>query len=237
MHLHIQQEQAAIPHDHGISAPALAAFFAAHAAGSDPSAWLIGRTLTLPFLDSIDDAPLDLDATVGPHPVLIHFFPGGWSRSCNAALGALQDRLPALKRLGIAVVAATPELPQHARETVRRNALTYTAAVDHGCRFAKSLGIARKLPVELRRLLREDGIRLRSRNGEGSYDVPVPTLVLVAGDRRILAASWAAVATDLDPGRLLRALDGHPAAESAPAGAASGARILPRSAVARRGGP
>ena len=84
-----------------------------------------GRVLTLPVLDSIDRRPA---RPRGPcrrrGPAALLFYPGGWSRSCNDGLRAFQSvasRVPST--LGVVVVAVTPELPRHARETAARNGL------------------------------------------------------------------------------------------------------------------
>jgi len=187
----------------------------------------------------VDDAPLDLDAAVGDRPVLIMFFQGGWSPSSNAALVALQAMLPLFASLAVEVVAVTPELPRHAHETMKRNALTFTVAVDHACRFARNLRLVCKIPDDVRRLMRAEGLRIREWNGEGSYDVPMPTLLLLDGRRRVLSAAWQAVATDLDPGGMLEALRSEDVTEGdgrMPGDPAARTRTARRSAAARRGG-
>lgn len=192
----------------GVAIPPLDAFMADHAQGFDPSAGLPrGRILTLPVLDSIDDLPLDLAVSIGTRPAVLVFYQGGWSRPCNAALRAFQSALPAFEVAGATVVAITPELPVHARDTASGNGVTFLVAVDHCCRFAKSLGIVFKLPTELRRVARDlGGVRLKRWNGEGSYDLPMPTVVILDRERRIRSVSWAFRTSDLDPERALAAL-------------------------------
>jgi hypothetical protein len=135
MQLHIQHAQSAIPHER-LWVREFTAFLTERATQSDPASWLAGGTLTIPLLDSVDDVPLDLHAAIGDRPVLMIFFQGGWSPSCNTALAALEVMLPTIADRSIDVVAVTPELPRHARETVARNGLSFTVAVDHTCRFA-----------------------------------------------------------------------------------------------------
>lgn len=206
--MRIQQGRVRVPEPAGgISIPPIEAFLADRTHGFDPSVWLPrGRVVALPLLDAVEDVPLDLEARVGDRAAVLLFFQGGWSRPCNEALGAFQSALPDFERAGAALVAITPELPRHARETAERNAVGFIVAIDHCCRFAKSLGLAFKLPRELRRTARDSGVRLKLWNGEGSYDLPMPTLILLDRRRRVRAVLWANRTSDLDPGAALAAL-------------------------------
>jgi peroxiredoxin len=192
---------------HGIAVPAFAAFMADHAHGFDASATLVrGRQLTLPVLESVADVPFDLESHVGDRIAVLFFYAGGWNRADNEALAVLQESMPDFEQLGVAVIAITPELPVHAKATAARNRLSCAVAIDHACRFAKHLGLVVKLPVELRRLIRDSGIRLKSWNGEGSYDLPMPAVVLLDRSRRIRWAGSGAAMSDLDPGDVRAAL-------------------------------
>jgi peroxiredoxin len=185
----------------------LAAFIADRAHGFDPT-WSLprGRRLTLPILESIIDVPLDLADVVGNRPAILVFYQGGWSRPCNDALAMFQRSMPHLEPQRVAVVAITPELPRHARETSRRNQLTFALAIDHACRFAKSLGLAFKLPLQLRRLVRDCGVRLKQWNGEGSYDLPMPTMILIDRECRVRWTASGFATTDLEPEAVIAAL-------------------------------
>ncbi len=191
----------------GLSIPRIEAFLADRAHGFDPTAWLPrGRVLTLPVLDAATDTPLDLAGLVGERPAAFVFYQGGWSRECNVALRAFQAALPGFERAGAVVVAVSPELPRHVRETIEGNGLGFVVATDHCCRFARSLGLVFKLPVELRRIARDAGVRLKQWNGEGSYDLPMPALLVLDRERRIRSVTWAFRTSDLDPSAALSAL-------------------------------
>ena len=191
----------------GIVVPAFAAFIADQAHGFDPSATLTrGRRLTLPVLESVADVPFDLESHVGDRAAVLFFYVGGWNRADSQALVTLQERMPAFQQLGTALIAVTPELPIHAKATANRHGLTFPIAIDHACRFAKSLGLVVKLPVELRRVVRDRGVRLKLWNGEGSYDLPMPTVIFLDRQRRIRWASGGLATSDPDPADILAAL-------------------------------
>lgn len=191
-----------------LSISELAAFIADRAHGFDPTEWLPrGRRLTLPVLESTGDVPLDLAAHVGDRLAILIFYQGGWSWPCNDALAMFQGAMPALAPHRVAVVAITPELPRNAMATSRRNQLSFAIAIDHSCLFAKSLGLAFKLPLELRRVVRDRGVRLKEWNGEGSYDLPMPTMILIDRERRIRWTASGFATSDLDPQAVIAALN------------------------------
>jgi hypothetical protein len=43
-------------------------------------------------------------------------------------------------------------------------------------------------------------------NGEGSYDLPMPTMIVLDRERRIRSVSWAFTTADLNPSAALAAL-------------------------------
>ncbi len=79
----------------------------------------------------------------------------------------------------------TVERPTHAAHTLVRTGARFPITVDHAARFIRGLGLGRKMPTALRRQLRDAGIRLKEWNGEGSFDLPLPALVMIDAERRI----------------------------------------------------
>lgn len=162
------------------------AFVADRVHGFDASAALPrGRRVRLPITDSIEDTPVDLEAVVGDRRCLLVFYPGGWCTGSMRALAAFQAALDRFAALDTVVVALTPELPRLARATAQRTGAAFPVASDHALVFSRSLGLVYKLPVPLRRLVRDAGVRLGSWNGEGSFDLPMPAALLLDRRRRV----------------------------------------------------
>ncbi|KAF5131471.1 Thiol-disulfide oxidoreductase ResA [Metarhizium anisopliae] len=112
-------------------------------------------------------------------PLLITFYRGEWCPFCNLALRALQLRLPEIEAKGVTLVAVSPELPDTSLSTVDKNELKFPVLSDVGLKFARELGIVWKQPEALRPVLAGFGTDLKARNGDDSFEVPIPTTILV----------------------------------------------------------
>jgi peroxiredoxin len=186
---------------------AYAAFVSDRSQDFEPLHWLPrGTVVDLPFLDSTEDLPMDLAAHCQGRRTALLFYPGGWEAASNAALRAFQAEAARFEAASVALVAVTPELPHFARQTSVRNGLSFVVAVDHACRFTRSLGCSFKLPLPLRRIVRDHGLRLNIWNGEGSYNLPMPVVLLLDRERRVRWIDTAHAVDALDPGRVLRAV-------------------------------
>jgi peroxiredoxin len=186
---------------------AYAAFVSDRSQDFEPLRWLPrGTVVDLPFLDSIEDLPIDLALHCQGRRTVLLFYPGGWEAASNTVLRAFQAQAARFEAASVALVAVTPELPQFARQTSERNHLSFAVAVDHACRFTRSLGCSFKLPVPLRRIVRDHGLRLNIWNGEGSYNLPMPVVLLLDKDRRVRWIDTAHAVDALDPDRVLRAV-------------------------------
>ncbi len=192
--------------------PEFDAFLADREHGLDLRADLYrGRRLALPVLESPDDVPFDLAARTAGLRVVLLFYAGGWSATAQAALVRFDAAREAFDAAATTVCAVTPETPFQARRTVAATGIGFPVAVDHMCRFTRSIGLAFKLPLPLRRIVRDRGVRLSAWNGEQSYDLPMPAALLLDRRRRVrcVCAGWTAAC--LEPSILLEALARMPA--------------------------
>lgn len=165
-----------------------------------------GRRIRLPMVDSAEDTPLDLEGALAGRRALVVFYAGGWCDASRVALAAFERARPGLEAAGTQIVGLSPELPRHAAVTMAQLGLGFPLASDHALVFTRSLGLAYKLPVELRRIVRAAGVRLPLLNGEGSFDLPLPAVVLVDRGRRIRWHEVAPSAAALDPAAALAAI-------------------------------
>lgn len=115
-------------------------------------------------------------------PLLITFYRGEWCPFCNLALRAFQLRLAEIEAEGVTFVAISPELPDTSLSTVEKNELSFPVLSDVGLKFARKLGIVWKQPDELRAVFDTFGTSLKARNGDDSFEVPIPTTILVDQD-------------------------------------------------------
>jgi peroxiredoxin len=115
-------------------------------------------------------------------PLLMTFYRGEWCPFCNLALRAFQLRLPEIAAKGVTFVAISPELPDTSLSTVEKNELKFPVLSDVGMKFARDLGIVWKQPDTLRVIFDKFGTNLTQRNGDDSFEVPIPTTILVDRD-------------------------------------------------------
>ncbi|KAH8800414.1 thioredoxin-like protein [Xylogone sp. PMI_703] len=110
-------------------------------------------------------------------PLLISFYRGEWCPFCNLELAALQKHLPEFQGKGVTLVAISPELPNQSLTTTEKHALKFPVLSDVGNKYARQLGISWVQPDSMRPLL--DKYELSKRNGDDSYEIPIPATLLV----------------------------------------------------------
>ena len=110
--------------------------------------------------------------------VLITFYRGSWCPYCNVAVQYLQRHHAAFKAKGVSLVAISPEVPDFSMTLVEKQQLKFPVLTDLHNELAKKLGIlfdqssARELHANL-------GVDLQVRNDENTWEVPIPTTLLV----------------------------------------------------------
>ncbi|KAE9375158.1 AhpC-TSA-domain-containing protein [Stipitochalara longipes BDJ] len=112
-------------------------------------------------------------------PLLISFYRGSWCPFCSLELRSLQLNLDKFQEKGVTLVAISPELPDTSLSTTEKNELKFPVLSDVGNKFAKELGIIFAMPDSLRPTFKAFGNDLLARNGDDSFEVPVPATLLV----------------------------------------------------------
>ncbi|KAK2606206.1 hypothetical protein QQS21_003377 [Conoideocrella luteorostrata] len=112
-------------------------------------------------------------------PLLITFYRGQWCPFCNLALRAFQLRLPEIEAMGANFVAVSPELPDSSLSSIEKDELKFPVLSDIGLKLARELGIVWKQPETLRVIFDTFGTDLKARNGDDSFELPIPTTILV----------------------------------------------------------
>ena len=85
-----------------------------------------------------------------------------------------------MRSLGAEIVVASPELPNFSAELAVKQNIQYPILNDHGLVIAKLFGIAFKLPDDLKNVyLNAFKNDLEKRNGESSWQLPMPARFLI----------------------------------------------------------
>jgi len=113
-------------------------------------------------------------------PVVISFYRGEWCPFCNLELHALQEALPRINKLGASLIAISPEKPDSGIVMTEKNKLTFPVLSDFKNTVARQFGIVFRVGNELqdlsRTVFKND---LAVRNGEDTYELPVPATFVV----------------------------------------------------------
>jgi len=94
-------------------------------------------------------------------------------------LVALQAILPEITAPGAALVAISPQLPEHNRELIRTRQLTFEILTDRGNEVAAHFGLRFALPDYLREMYRTFPLDLEKFNGEATWTLPIPARFVV----------------------------------------------------------
>ncbi|MEQ9331088.1 peroxiredoxin-like family protein [Thalassobaculum sp.] len=159
---------------------------------------IVGRALavgdSMPgfALPNADGATVRSADLLGRGPLVVTFYRGGWCPYCNLELRAYQAQAARLAAAGATVVAISPEVPDETAKTAASNALAFDVLSDAGNAVARSFGLVFRLSDELVEIYRRNGNDLERRNGDGSWELPVPGTFVVDADGRVALA-------DVDP--------------------------------------
>lgn len=148
-----------------------------------------------------------LGALLDESVVVLSFYRGGWCPYCNLELAALQRALPEIRAAGAALVAVSPETPDHATDTQTRHALDFEVLSDVGGAVCEAFGLRFELPERLRPIYARIGIDVPAYNGDTTFTLPIPATYVIDRDGVI---RFDFVDIDyrrrLEPDELLRAL-------------------------------
>ena len=112
-------------------------------------------------------------------PIVIIFYRGEWCPFCNIALAGLQAHISDFKAKGVTLVAISPELPNDNLNITEKHRLDFAVLTDLRNEYAKKLGIVFKQSERVRPAFQKLGIDVPKRNGDDSFELPIPATLLV----------------------------------------------------------
>lgn len=122
-------------------------------------------------------------------PVVISFYRGEWCPYCNLELRAYERVLPQLQALGAALVAISPQTPDHSLSVMEKKQLTFSVLSDGGNRVARQFGLVFTVEEAVRAAHKRIGANLPAFNGDESWELPMPGTFLVDQSGTIRLAS------------------------------------------------
>jgi peroxiredoxin len=152
-----------------------------------------------PFtLDVAGGGTVALEEVLRHGPAVLLFFRFAGCPACNLALPYYQRTLyPGLLELGATLIAISPQVPERLVEIRDRHGLEFTIASDRNNALARTFGIAFEADVDSRTYMQDRGVVLGDITGTGTWELPMPALIVVAQDRTVRFA-------DISPDWLVR---------------------------------
>lgn len=146
---------------------------------------LVGATIPDVNLHSIEGKTVSLQSLLDGRPTLIIFYRGGWCPYCNIQLGSLKSIEAKVKKLGVQIVAVTPDTPEELRKSIDKHHLKYTLVSDSKIEASRAFGISFRVDDETVDRLKEYKIDLEAASGENHHILPVPSLFAIKRDGTI----------------------------------------------------
>ena len=160
---------------------------AEHAAPTPSVAPPVAPSVALKVGDKLPDLTLKdalnqdvrLAALYGKKPIVLTVYRGGWCPYCNINLKQWQDKLQEVTTLGAAIIAVSPESPEHVAETVGKDQLAYTVLSDSTGGAIKALGLAFMVDEKTQSKYKGFGVDLSKHNADGTWELPHPATYVV----------------------------------------------------------
>ena len=131
-------------------------------------------------LTEVDSGPLEATELVAQGPAVLIFFRFEGCPACNLALPYYERNLaPALRELGVRLVAVSPQIPERLVAIKRRHSLSYDVATDPNLTLARRLGIVYTFDEASRRQALANGRAIGDVTGTGTWELPMPTALVI----------------------------------------------------------
>jgi peroxiredoxin len=156
-----------------------------------------------PFtLIEVDEGPLAIDTVLKSGPAVLIFFRFAGCPACNIALPYYNRQLaPVLAELGVTLIAVSPQNPTRLRDIKDRHKLDFKVASD-GNALGRRLGVLYTFDEASKALARAKGTVIGDVTGAGTWELPMPTVVVLDQGRVVrfadVAPDWLA-RTEADP--------------------------------------
>jgi peroxiredoxin len=123
---------------------------------------------------------VSLTDAVHTGPAVIVFYRGEWCPFCNLHMHAFEKALPKLQALGATLIAISPEKPDYGQLLADEQQLTFPVLSDLGNAVARRYGLVFQIDEETKELfVGSFSNDLAERNGDDSWELPVPATFVV----------------------------------------------------------
>ena len=155
-------------------------------AGVPVDAVAVGDIVADAQLVGLDGQIVNLFSVTAGRPAVLVFYRGAWCPYCNITLRTYErDLRPELDRLGVALVAISPQTPDGSTAAVQGGELNFPVLSDPSNAFVRALGIVTEPSAAARIAHTELGFNVADSNADSTAGIPFPTVIIIDADRTV----------------------------------------------------
>ena len=137
-------------------------------------------------LVGLDGQIVNLFSVTASRPAVLVFYRGAWCPYCNITLRTYErDLRPELDRLGVALVAISPQTPDGSTAAVQGGDLNFPVLSDPSNAFVRALGIVTEPSAAARVAHTELGFDVADSNADSTAGIPFPTVIVIDANRTV----------------------------------------------------
>lgn len=152
-------------------------------AGVPVGAVAVGDTIVDAELLGSDGQTVNLFGVTAGRPAVLVFYRGAWCPYCNITLRTYErDLRPELDRLGVALIAISPQTPDGSVAIAQSGELNFPVLSDASNAFVRALGIVTEPSASARVAHTELGFDVADSNADATASIPFPTVLIIDAD-------------------------------------------------------
>lgn len=136
-------------------------------------------------LFTLDGKSVSLKSQLNGRPAVIVFYRGGWCPYCSLQLGGLKKIKNQLDKLGVQIIAVSPDRPEALKASIDKADLDYTLLSDSKSDAINAFGIAYVVDAKTLEQLKSYNIDLNKASGENHNTLPVPSVYIADSEAKL----------------------------------------------------
>ena len=146
----------------------------------------IGDIVADATLIGLDAQAVNLFTVTAGRPAVLVFYRGAWCPYCNITLRTYErDLRPELDRLGVALIAISPQTPDASSAAVAGGELNFPVLSDPSNALVRTLGIITEPSADARVAHTALGFDVADSNADSTGDIPFPTVLIIDADNTV----------------------------------------------------
>ncbi|MBI5707627.1 MAG: AhpC/TSA family protein [Armatimonadetes bacterium] len=128
---------------------------------------------------TVEGKETTLKAVLGGRPAVLIFYRGSWCPFCMRHLADLATVSGDIKKLGVQLVAISPDLPAGLKAAIEKDKVDYNLFSDGKAELIRKFGLAFKVDDATIERYKGFGVDLEKVSGESHHILPVPAVYVV----------------------------------------------------------